>query len=208
MPSRKTALIHDSLEPLILVMRNQRVILDADLARLYGVTTKAFNQAVKRNADRFPEDFAFQLTIQEVAQLRSQAATSSMELIDTQREDQNRSQIATSSNRSQFVTGSQKHRDPRLRPWAFTEHGAVMAANILRSERAIHMSVFVVRVFVRLREHVAANQAILKRLAEIDRTLLQHDSALLDLYEKLLPLLQPLPDHPKRRIGFQSKGKP
>ena len=83
-----------------------------------------------------------------------------------------------------------------------------MAANILRSERAIHMSVFVVRAFVRLREHIAANQAILKRLAEIDRTLLQHDSSLLDLYEKLLPLLQPLPDHPKRRIGFQSKGKP
>lgn len=208
MPSRKTALIHDSLEPLILVMRNQRVILDADLARLYGVTTKAFNQAVKRNADRFPEDFAFHLTIQEVAQLRSQAATSSTELIDTQVEYKNLSQISTRSNRSQFVTGSQKHRDPRLRPWAFTEHGAVMAANILRSERAIHMSVFVVRVFVRLREHVAANQAILKRLAEIDRTLLQHDSALLDLYEKLLPLLQPLPDHPKRRIGFQSKGKP
>jgi ORF6N domain-containing protein len=125
MPSRKDALVDKSLEPLILVLRNQRVILDADLARLYGVTTKAFNQAVKRNADRFPEDFAFQLTIQEVAQLRSQAVTSNMELIDTQREDQ---------YRSQFVTGSQKHRDPRLRPWAFTEHGAVMVANILWSE--------------------------------------------------------------------------
>lgn len=90
MPSQKDALVDKSLEPLILVIRNQRVILDADLARLYGVTTKAFNQAVKRNADRFPEDFAFQLTIQEVAQLRSQAVTSNMELIDTQREDQNR----------------------------------------------------------------------------------------------------------------------
>lgn len=199
MPSRKISPVRESLEPLIRVIRNQRVILDADLARLYGVTTKAFNQAVKRNADRFPEDFAFQLTIQEVAQLRSQAVTSNTELIDTQREDQ---------NRSQFVTGSQKHRDPRLRPWAFTEHGAVMAANILRSERAIHMSVFVVRVFVRLREHVAANQAILKRLAEIDRTLLEHDTGLLDLYEKLLPLLQPSPDLLKRRIGFHSKGKP
>ena len=83
-----------------------------------------------------------------------------------------------------------------------------MAANILRSEQAIHMSVFVVRAFVRLREHIVANQAILKRLAEIDRTLLKHDSALLDLYQKLLPLLQPPPDLPKRRIGFQSKGKP
>jgi len=82
-----------------------------------------------------------------------------------------------------------------------------MAANILHSERAIHMSVFVVRTFVRLREQVAANQAILKRLAEIDRTLLKHDTSLLDLYEKLLPLLQPSPDLPKRRIGFHSKGK-
>ena len=199
MPSRKTALVHESLEPLILVIRNQRVILDADLARLYGVTTKVFNQAVKRNVSRFPKDFAFQLTTAEVTNLRSQTVTSNQETLEDYEDTENRSQI---------VTGSQKHRDPRFRPWAFTEHGALMAANILRSDRAVHMSVFVIRAFVRLREHVVANQAILKRLAEIDRTLLQHDSALLDLYEKLLPLLQPLPDHPKRRIGFQSKGKP
>lgn len=82
-----------------------------------------------------------------------------------------------------------------------------MAANILHSERAVEMSVFVVRAFVRLREQVAANKAILKRLAEIDRTLLEHDSALMDVYEKLLPLLQPAPDEPKRRIGFESKSK-
>jgi hypothetical protein len=199
MPSRKTALVHESLEPLILVIRNQRVILDADLARLYGVTTKVFNQAVKRNVSRFPKDFAFQLTTAEVTNLRSQTVTSNRETIEDYED---------TGNRSQIVTGSQKHRDPRFRPWAFTEHGALMAANILRSDRAVDMSVFVIRAFVRLREHVVANQAILKRLAEIDRTLLQHDSSLLDLYEKLLPLLQPLPDHPKRRIGFQSKGKP
>ena len=83
-----------------------------------------------------------------------------------------------------------------------------MAATVLNSPQAVAMSVFVVRAFVRLREHVVANQAILKRLAEIDRTLLQHDSSLLDLYEKLLPLLQPPPARPKRRIGFQAKGKP
>ena len=199
MPSRKTALVHESLEPLILVIRNQRVILDVDLARLYGVTTKVFNQAVKRNVSRFPKDFAFQLTTAEVTNVRSQTVTSNRETIENYED---------TGNRSQTVTGSQKHRDPRFRPWAFTEHGALMAANILRSDRAVHMSVFVIRAFVRLREHVVANQAILKRLTEIDRTLLQHDSALLDLYEKLLPLLQPLPDHPKRRIGFQSKGKP
>lgn len=198
MAVRKKSLLPGSLEPLILVVRNQRVILDADLARLYGVTTKAFNQAVKRNTDRFPEDFAFQLTATELKHLRSQIVISSRETIEP---------IEGSPNRSQIVTGSQKHRDPRFLPWVFTEHGAVMAANILHSERAVQMSVFVVRAFVRLREHIAANAAILKRLAEIDRTLLQHDTALLDLYEKLLPLLQPPPDPPQRRIGFHSKGK-
>jgi hypothetical protein len=198
MPSPKAENVPGSVEPLILVVRNHRVILDADLASLYGVTTKAFNQAVKRNAERFPEDFAFQLTATEVTRLRSHTATSSSHAIGM---------TGITSNRSQSVTGSQKHRDPRFRPWAFTEHGAVMAANILHSERAVHMSVFVVRTFVRLREQVAANQAVLKRLAEIDRTLLEHDSSLLDLYEKLLPLLQPPPDPARRRIGFQSKGK-
>jgi hypothetical protein len=94
-------------------------------------------------------------------------------------------------------------RGTTYRPWAFTEHGALMAANILRSERAVQMSVFVVRAFVRLREQIAANSAILKRLAEIDNTLLQHDAALRDVYQKLLPLLQPAPLPPKRRIGFQ-----
>jgi len=198
MSSRKPALVRESLESLIFVVRNQRVILDADLARLYGVTTKVFNQAVKRNVSRFPKDFAFQLTAAEVASLRLQTVTSSQEALED---------YEGTENRSQIVTGSQKHRDPRFRPWAFTEHGALMAANILRSGRAVDMSVFVIRAFVRLREHVAANQAILKRLAEIDRTLLQHDSSLLDLYEKLLPLLQPPPVPPKRRIGFQAKGK-
>jgi hypothetical protein len=155
-------------------VRGRRIILDVDLARLYGVSTKALNQAVKRNADRFPEDFAFQLSATE--------------------------------NRSQIVTGSQKHRDPRHRPWAFTEHGALMAANVLRSsERAAHMSIFVIRAFVRLREEIAANAAILKRLAEIDKTLLQHDAALVDLYRKLQPLLAPPPEPPKRRIGFHSE---
>jgi len=93
------------------------------------------------------------------------------------------------------------------RPWAFTEHGALIAANVLRSDRAIQMSVFVIRTFVRMREQVAANATILKRLAEIDKSLLQHDTALRDIYRKLAPLLQPPPDPPKRRIGFVSDEK-
>ncbi|MDE3036522.1 MAG: ORF6N domain-containing protein [Nitrospirota bacterium] len=196
MAVQKKSPLHGSLEPLILVIRNQRVILDADLARLYGVTTKRFNEAFKRNRQRFPNDFAFQLTDAEFNNLRSQFATSSLQHAESTGIHPRWSQIVTTS-----------HGGRRSCPWAFTEHGALMAANILRSERAVHMSVFVVRAFVRLREQIAANAAILKRLAEIDRTLLQHDTALLDLYEKLLPLLQPPPDQPKRRIGFHSKGK-
>ena len=161
------------------------------------VTTRRFNEGFKRNRDRFPGDFAFQLTAAEFAGLRSQSVTLMSQQDDLQGNIPNRSQIAT---------GSQKHRDPRFRPWVFTEHGALMAANILRSEQAVHMSVYVIRAFVRLREALAANEAILKRLAEIDRSLLQHDAALRDIYRKLLPLLQPPPDPPKRRIGFHSGG--
>ena len=196
MATKKKMSLHGPLEPLILVVRNQRVILDADLASLYEVPTKRFNEAFKRNRRRFPVDFAFRLTAAEFNNLRSQFATSSLQQVESTRDHPGWSQIVTTS-----------HGGRRYLPWAFTEHGAVMAANILRSERAVQMSVFVVRAFVRLREHIAANAAILKRLAEIDRTLLQHDTALLDLYEKLLPLLQPPPDLPKRRIGFHSKGK-
>lgn len=182
-----------SIESLILNLRGQKVILDADLAELYGVPTKVFNQAVKRNVDRFPEDLAFQITVAEFAELRAL----------------NSSQFAMSSpdkralpNWSQFVTSSKKHRGAAYRPWAFTEHGALMAANILCSEPAVEMSVFVIRAFFRAREQLAANAAILKRLAEIDKTLLEHDSALRSIWNKLQPLLAPPPAPPKRRIGF------
>jgi hypothetical protein len=191
----RKVLNNEQLEPLIATIRERQIVLDMDLARLYGVPTRALNQAVKRNFNRFPADFTFQLSASEWANLRSQIATSSFQA------DENK---VINRNRSQIVIGSERHRDPRSRPWAFTEHGALMAANVLRSERAVQMSVFVVRAFVRLREHIAANTAILKRLAEIDKTLLRHDAALRDVYQKLLPLLQPAPVPPKRRIGFHA----
>ena len=178
------------LEPLIFAIRGHRVLLDADLARLYGVSTKRFNEAFKRNRSRFPVDFAFQITDAEYALLRAQ-------LSDLKGQN---------PNWSQFATSSASRRGRVYRPWAFTEHGALMAANILRSEHAVRMSVYVIRALVGLREELVANAAILKRLAEIDRTLLQHDGALRDIYRKLLPLLQPQPDPPKRRIGFHSDG--
>jgi hypothetical protein len=187
----KKALTNEQLEPLIFEIRGHRIVLDADLARLYGASTKRFNEAFKRNRARFPADFAFHLTTAEFERLRSRLAATIPHPSDSLRHMW-----------SQFATTSQRRHGHR--PWVFTEHGALMAANILRTEHAVHMSVFVVRAFVRLREQVAANAAILKRLAEIDRTLLAHDSALRDLYRKLLPLLQPPADPPKRRIGFQT----
>jgi len=183
------------IETLIITIRNQKVILDADLAELYDVPTKVFNQAVKRNIDRFPADFAFQLTAADVANLRSQIVTSSFQPTEIQKDAPDSSQIAMSS-----------YGGRRYLPWVFTEHGAIMAATILNSPEAVAMSVFVVRAFLQMREQLAANAAILKRLAEIDRTLLEHDSALRAIWTKLQPLLAPPPEPPRRRIkGFNPR---
>jgi hypothetical protein len=174
--------------PPIHTVRGQRVVLDSDLAALYGVTTMVFNQAIKRNANRFPRDFAFQLNREEVANLISQIVISSLEI--------------AGSLRSQKVI-LKAHGGRRYLPWAFTEHGAIMAATILRSPRAVAMSVYVVRAFVRMREALMTGAVIFKRLAEIDKKLLEHDVVLQDVVEKLLPLFNPQPEEkPKRRIGF------
>jgi hypothetical protein len=184
------------IAPLIRTIREQRVILDADLAALYGVRTMQFNQAFKRNRDRFPEEFAFQLSAAEFAAVNwPQSAARSL---------QNATNDVLTSNSSQSVMSSRKHRGATYRPWAFTEHGALMAANILRSARAREMSVFIIRAFLRMREALASNASILKRLAEIDRTLLVHDSTLRDVYRKLLPLLAPRPNPPRPKIGFHA----
>jgi hypothetical protein len=186
----------------ILTVRDQKVVLDSDLAAVYGVTTKRLNEQFRRNRKRFPKDFAFQLSAEEFAVLTSQIAT--LDEARSSREPK-RSQSATTSGRSQsmrsqFATASR--RNIRYRPWVFTEHGALQVANILRSDRAIAMSVYVIRAFIELRERIASNAAILKRLAEIDKTLLAHDTALRDIYQKLLPLLAPPPAPPRRQIGF------
>jgi hypothetical protein len=169
----------ESIEPdvhqLIRTIRGHRIILDTDLARIYGVPTFRLNEAVKRNRRRFPEDFLFQLTAEEHAGLTSQIAM------------------------SKPGRGGR-----RTRPYAFTEHGALQVANVLNSSKAEAMSIYVIRAFIRMREELSANQAVSKRLAEIERTLLTHDAALRDLYQKIRPLLLPPPDQPKRRIGFRT----
>ena len=162
---------------LIHSVRDLRVVLDGDLARIYEVSTKRLNEQLRRNLERFPDDFAFQLTEEEWASLRSQIATLKM--------------------------GRGAHR--KYLPYAFTEHGALMAANILNSPRAVAMSVYVIRAFVKMREETAANAATLRRLAEIDKTLLIHDTALREIVQKLRPLLEPPPQPPKPEIGFHIK---
>ena len=186
----KTELVFASdVARLIHSVRNQRIILDADLAGLYGVPTKRLNEQYRRNLDRFPADFAFQLTLEEWAALRSQIAA-----------------LTSDPNlKSQFATSSLSHGGRRKLPVAFTEHGALMAANILNSPRAVAMSVYVIRAFVKMREDVAANAAILRRLAEIDKTLLVHDVTLREILQKLRPLLEPPPQPPKPEIGFHVK---
>jgi hypothetical protein len=138
----------DSVPALIRTIRGQKVILDADLAALYGVPTFRFNEAVKRNADRFLEDFRFQLTREEFVRLRAGVRATGPDDADNQADATESSQIAMSSG---------KRRSTAYLPWAFTEHGALMAANILNSPRAMDMSVFVIRAFVRMREALTTN---------------------------------------------------
>src|SRR5216684_3582943 len=184
----------EPIERIILLIRGQKVILDADLARLYGVTTKRFNEAFKRNRHRFPGDFAFQLTAAEFANLRSQFATSSPQLVDSLKDNLNWSQFATSSSR---------HRGTVYRPWAFTEHGALMAANVLYSRRAVQMSVYVVRAFVRLRAILATHKELDKKLAELERRVKSHDEHIQSLFEAIRHLMAPEFPRP-RRIGFRT----
>lgn len=134
---------------------------------------KRLNEQMQRNRNKFPDDFCFQPGRTEIENLKSQFATSSF-----------------------------GHGGARKLPWAFTEHGALMAANVLRSPRATEMAVYVVRAFVKQREALATNAVILRRLAEIDKTLLEHDGALKILWRRLQPLLAPPSENPKRKIGF------
>jgi len=163
----------DTVEGVILTIRGRKVILDADLARIYGVETKILNKALRRNILRFPDDFAFRLSTQEFEHLRFQIGTSS------------------------FSWGGR-----RYLPWVFTEHGAMMAATVLNSSKAVEMSVFVVRAFVKMREQLMATTTLARRLAEVEKLLLTHDSALQDLFRKIRPLLLPAREPSKTKIGF------
>ena len=192
-----------NIESSIITVRGRRVIMDSDLAVLYGVPTKRLNEQVRRNADRFPSDFVFQLTPPEVVHLKSVIATSHVQLQEDKVFETGRSEGLTDPARlrSQFATLKRgQHR--KYVPYAFTEHGAIMAASVLNSPQAVEMSVFVVRAFVKMREHLATTRELARRLAEIEKQLVIHDTALLELYEKIRPLLLPPEEPLPKPIGF------
>jgi len=175
-----------SIESAIYLLRGQRVMLDCDLAAIYGVTTRRLNEQLRRNRSRFPDDFAFQLTAEESRNLKSQ--------------------IATSSLRSQFVTSS-SHGGKRKLPWVFTEHGALMLASVLNSQIAVQASVRVVRAFVRLREMVTANVQLAAKLEQLERRLDSHDEAIVELFAALKRLLESPEPSRRREIGFHVREK-
>jgi ORF6N domain len=190
----------EQVEPLIHEIRGEKVILDADLARLYGVTTKRLNEQVKRNQERFPDDFMFQLTAKESADLRSQFATSSSQGSKPQENARSRSQIAT-LKRGQNI---------KYLPNVFTEHGAIMAANVLNSPRAVQMSVFVVRAFLKMRALLGDKHELAKQLAALEKELKQrldiHEAAIVTILQRVMDIIDPpsLPPSPEKpKIGFK-----
>ncbi len=171
----------ESVTQRIFLIRGQKVMLDVDLAELFEITTKALNQAIKRNTSRFPEDFMFKLTMTETEIL----------------------------NRSQFVTGSQKHRDPRFPPYAFTEHGVAMLASVLKSSRAIQMNILVVRAFIRIREILASNKELAGKIEDLEREQRlqnRHINAIYSMVNKLIekPVEKPAEktEEIRKPIGF------
>ncbi|HAF13493.1 MAG TPA: DNA-binding protein [Blastocatellia bacterium] len=172
MSKSPTTIPIERVEQAILLIRGEKVILDADLAVLYGVSTTRLNEQVKRNSDRFPKDFAFRLTKGEFDNLISQ-----------------------------FATSSSKHGGRRKLPLVFTEHGAIMAANVLNSERAIQASVAVVRAFVRLRQMLASNAELARKLEDLER---KYDRQFKVVFDAIRQLMTP-PEPKRKHIGFHAK---
>ena len=180
------------IERTIRTFRGHNVMIDEDLAALYLVSVKALNQAVKRNHERFPADFMFQLTRAEFDSLKSQIA------------------MSNSNDSSQIAMSSAKHRGTAYRPYAFTEHGALQAANVLRSERAVQMSVFVIRAFVKMREALRGTPELARKLTQLEKKLTDrlniHEAAIVEVLQEVMQILNPPPEPepPQRRIGFHS----
>ena len=160
------------IENRILLIRGEKVIVDADLAGFYGVPTKRLNEQVKRNVNRFPADFMFQLTKSE------------------------KSEVVANCDHLENLKYS------RALPYAFTEHGAIMAASVLNTPRAIEVSVFIVRAFIKLRQIIAGHKELQRKISKIENRLIDHDEQIVELVDLIKQLLNPKLPPKKRRIGF------
>ena len=188
------------IEQRIYTIRGVRVMLDRDLAKIYDVPTFRFNEAIKRNRHRFPTDFMFQFTAAEFERLKAQSTNSS--------------QIVRRSGKhaaltSEIAISKRGRGGRRTRPYAFTEHGAPQAANVLRSPRAVQMSVFVIRAFVKMRETLLGTRELAKKLAVLEKKLTSrldmHEAAIVEVLQELMQIRNPPPpppEPPRRRIGF------
>ena len=172
--NRQSLVPAERVEKTILLVRGQRVILDADLAKLYGVSTKRLNEQVKRNRKRFPEDFMFQLTAEEKSEV-----------------------VANCDHLSRLKFS-------RTLPYAFGEHGAIMAASVLNTPRAIEASIFVVRAFVKLREVLATHKQLARKFAVLEKRIKDHDERIETIFEAIRQLMTP-PEKPRKKIGFEIK---
>jgi hypothetical protein len=172
MDESKSVVPVGKIENRILLIRGEKIIIDADLAEFYGVPTKRLNEQVKRNKDRFPDDFMFQLSPDEKAE------------------------VVANCDHLENLKYS------RALPYAFTEHGAIMAAGVLNTSRAIEVSVFIVRAFVKVRQMVAGHKDLQRKIAQIERRLTDHDEKIIELVNLIKQLLNPEPPPKKRRIGY------
>jgi len=172
MTKNKSIVLVGKIENRILLIRGEKVIVDSDLAEFYGVPTKRLNEQVKRNSDRFPSDFVFQLNSEE------------------------KSQVVANCDHLEKLKFSKSN------PYAFTEHGAIMAASVLNSPQAIETSVFIVRAFIKLREMVSGQKELQRKISRIENKLSKHDEDIVQLVALIKKLLAPDPPPKKRRIGF------
>ena len=197
--TRRIQVIPEQIDSLVHVVRGQRVMLDSDLAQLYRVTTKALNQAVSRNADRFPEDFAYPLTRQEVTNLKSQIVTSSSYPLTQQ---------GFTSLKSQISTSNLGHGGVRKPPWVFTEHGVAMLSSVLRSPTAVRVNIEIMRAFIRVRRLMATPGELVEQLTRLAETVQLHDKQIQSVIQALKAMQEAPEPPPRRPIGFHVQQAP
>lgn len=183
----------ERVERRIFLIRGEKVMFDSDLAELYQVETKNLNKAVKRNLDRFPKDFTFQLTKEETENWNSRFQNGTMDM---------RFQFGTAGVRSQFATASR--RNIRFSPYVFTEHGVAMLSSVLRSKRAVQMNILIIRAFVKLREMIASNKDLANRMEKVETVQKKHTSVI-EFLAGEINKMKKFPEPPRNPMGFVPK---